>query len=293
MIGDVVATSLAALLMSWTPWIPLLAATGFYIFGILAAAWLPVQPLVPASDSHASGPVESHDDSNTESEPYRVASTTNGIPRWKSWLRPQMAVSSLDTGMVFAAIAFLLTSIGISSLSFVTQYASTRFSWSIARASLLTSVKGAINLLCLLFILPSISAMLDSRLTPVAKDLYIVQGSAFCGTLGFALMGFASQASIFILGICILSFGAGFAAALRSLANSLAPASSISFTNASFGVAMHCGTLVAGPLFAVALQRGLQWQGMWSGMPFIIAAALYFVATCLAWCGRRLSGTLA
>ncbi|KAM3469584.1 hypothetical protein MY5147_006941 [Beauveria neobassiana] len=103
-------------------------------------------------------------------------------------------------------------------------------------------------------------------------------------SVGLALMAFAAQAAPFIVGITILSLGSGYLASLRSLANALVPQAQVGLVNGQIGLATGVGSLVAGPSMAAAFQRGMRLDGLWSGLPYIIAAVLFSAATALAWC---------
>ncbi|KAM0739669.1 hypothetical protein ACQRIT_004853 [Beauveria bassiana] len=129
-----------------------------------------------------------------------------------------------------------------------------------------------------------VSIVDDTTMPATAKELRIVKGSVLCWTVGLALMAFAAQAAPFIVGITILSLGSGYLASLRSLANALVPQAQVGLVNGQIGLATGVGSLVAGPSMAAAFQRGMRLDGLWSGLPYIIAAVLFSAATALAWC---------
>ncbi|KAM3525736.1 hypothetical protein NHJ13051_003822 [Beauveria bassiana] len=287
LIGEFLATPLSALLMTWTPWLPLLAGTGCQIIAFSAASFLPetkragAASTVPVPDPQAAESMVSGAAPVKNSwfwqKCFDLASALNA-----HWKTTRSSKTGFNTTCMFAS--FLTASVGSSSLSFMTQYASRRFSWSIPKASLLLSLKGAINIVCLLVVLPNVSRVLSQTMPATAKELRIVKGSVLCWTVGLALMAFAAQAAPFIVGITILSLGSGYLASLRSLANALVPQAQVGLVNGQIGLATSVGSLVAGPSMAAAFQRGMRLDGLWSGLPYIIAAVLFSAATALAWC---------
>ncbi len=268
--------------MTWTPWLPFLAGVGCQAVGLLAALFLP-------ETKHAA---------TAASVPLAAGSMANGTPAkrhslWQKcsdlasainshWKAARSSKGGFNTTLIFAS--FLMASIGSSALLLMTQYASRRFSWSIPKASLLLSLKGTINIICLLAFLPYISRVLSQTMPAAAKELRIVKCSVLCWTVGLALMAFAAQAAPFIIGITILSLGSGYLASLRSLANALGSQALVGLLNGQIGLATGVGSLVAGPSMAAAFQRGMDLDGLWSGLPYIIAAVLFLAATSLAWC---------
>jgi hypothetical protein len=286
LVGEILATPLAAFMMSWTPWLPSLVGLGIGMLSLVTASFLPETKVSKPSKSTA---MLSDEDGNetpmSESDlglgHSPKASDWNDV--WRQRWKDAKEHNLLTANMVCVASAVLLSSVGTSSIMMATQYASVQFSWSIARASLLKSLKGCVNLVCLLVALPYLSQLLSRRMPPAVKDLRIAQGSVLCETLGFILMAFAAEPSPFVIGICVQALGSGYYAALRSLANTLGTPSQIGLINTSIGFSIHFGTLIAGPVLAAAFQGGGSLGGVWSGLPFVIAAALFLVSSFLVW----------
>lgn len=274
LVGEVVATPLSAALMTWSAWIPSLGGVACEAVGLATAALLPETK--PDGDSSPETPSSSE----PEGEPTTIVTRLKA--KWHSIRENTL----FNANFAFVGGAFLLANIALPSLRLVTQYASKRFSWTIAKASLLISLKGSINLVCLVAILPYLSRILSRKVSSARKDLYIVRGSVFCLTAGFIFMALATHISIFITGISILAFGSGFHAALRSFANSLGTPLQVGLINTSIGMSISVGSLVAGPIFAAAMSRGFELEGVWSGLLYIIPASLFLGATTLTWLVR-------
>ncbi|KAL2810756.1 hypothetical protein BJX63DRAFT_401172 [Aspergillus granulosus] len=153
----------------------------------------------------------------------------------------------------------------------------------IPRASFLVTLKGIINLVTLLLILPQLYKCLGkyTRISPVLKDLYVVQGSAWLLTIGTILMSIAAEAPIFILDLSFLASGWGFYSALRSLATALVLPSQVGVLNSGISLAQSVGSLMAGPMLAVAFRHDLQMDGLGMGLPYMTTGDLFSPASAL------------
>ncbi|OGE54468.1 hypothetical protein PENARI_c006G08958 [Penicillium arizonense] len=291
LLGEILATPIAAFLMSWNPWIPSLLGLFFQCLGLLGAAFISGIPFNPAPCNHQQVLEEQEGQ-----EEGHISTTVHDSTflRWKNAIRQQWnhiqnpSTTSWSANLFCTVGAFLLASIGRQALQLIVQYASNRFSWSIARASSLITLKGIINLVTLLFILPCLSDWLNKKLhlSPTAKDLRIVQGSVWILTLGAAVMAVSTSPAVFIAGVSLLAFGWGFYSALRSLAMELASPSQVGIVNTAIGFAQSTGAMVSGPILAAAFRRGMQEDGLLAGLPYMVAAGLFFLSGCLTSCVR-------
>lgn len=285
LLGEILATPLSAFLMSWSPWVPSLLGVAIQSLGLLGTTFL--SETNPQKTFHAEeGEGEGNQNDATahfapaQEPPGRLLTTTLR----KLWDQTRsFTVNARCLNLICIVCSFLLASIGRQALQLIIQYASRRFSWSIAGASYLITVKGLINLLTLLVLLPKLSDWLRRHLSfsPVLTDLRVVQWSAWILTLGMALMAIASQPPLFEFGVCLLAFGWGFYSALRSLATSLMLPSQVGVLNTAIGLAQSIGSMVSGPILAAAFQRGVHQDGFWMGLPYLLAAVLFFFASCL------------
>ncbi|GKZ22856.1 hypothetical protein AbraIFM66951_004980 [Aspergillus brasiliensis] len=284
LLGEILATPLSAFLMSWSPWVPSLLGIAAQSLGLLGTTLLPETNL-RKTFNQAEGDGEVNDNDATD----HSAPAQYSLGRLLSTLRKQwnqargITMNARSVNLICIVCSFLLASIGRQALQLIIQYASRRFSWSIASASYLITVKGLINLLTLLVLLPKLSDWLRRHLSfsPVLTDLRIVQWSAWILTLGMALMAIVTQPPLFVFGVCLLAFGWGFYSALRSLATALVLPSQVGVLNTAIGLAQSIGSMVSGPILAAAFRRGVHQDGFWMGLPYILAAVLFFFASCL------------
>ncbi|KAK0715233.1 hypothetical protein B0H67DRAFT_645010 [Lasiosphaeris hirsuta] len=189
-IGEVLAGPLSALMMLWTPWFPMLAGFGLQLVAFLAAAAIP--ETMPSLGDNAVPPSTINVDRSPS-----VTETSSHL-KWthSQWLRRKwtsMERSGLMSTNVLCVLgSFLMASVGRQALQLIVQYASKRFSWSIAGASLVITFKALVNLVALVFLLPRLSSVLSKRMSATGKDHVMVQGSAWLLTAGALIMGISA-----------------------------------------------------------------------------------------------------
>ncbi|OJJ03079.1 hypothetical protein ASPVEDRAFT_42597, partial [Aspergillus versicolor CBS 583.65] len=280
LVTEIVGSPISAWLMTISsPWLPYLL--GLFCEFLALTAFLAIPETLPGKlDSDYS---HTADDTNrAENKRVRVIKlATTQMLRVKQLIWGNRNVLAI-TAAFFSATA------GIQAKGLVLQFASKKFSWSMGEASLLFSLKGIINLVLLLAILPALSEQLQTRFGPARRDLLIAQGSALFPVFGFTLMGFASHPALFSTGMTILALGSGFYAALRSLASSLVPETQAGLLNTTIGLVQGVGGMVAGPALAGAFSYGMKLGGPWIGLPYFVAAVL-FTGAGLGICGVTLS----
>lgn len=263
LVGEVLATPLSAALMSWTPWFPAILSVLIELLGFLASLAIP-----------ETNPKRLEDDG-------QIHMPTNGRSEreetWLSRLAKSMRQIRLNTNTICVVIAFLVASIGRQAVTLIIQYASSRFNWSIARASFLITLKGIINMVLLLAVLPQLSLILNRFMPPVSKDLHITVGSSLFLGFGSLLMALAAHPPLFIAGICFLALGWGFYSTLRSLGTALVPSSHVGVLNTTIAVSQSIGTMAAGPILAATFRQGMGLDGVWQGLPYMVATCLFVV----------------
>ncbi|KAL4942933.1 hypothetical protein BDV06DRAFT_211436 [Aspergillus oleicola] len=304
LLGEILAPPISALLMSWSPWVPSLLAMLFQLLGLFAAALvsetrfakIPTpQKLHEEDGDDAEQEIFNQGGHTTDND--RDSTSKTELHGWmetlKRYLNDVRRINwkNINFNMVYIVSTFLLASIGRQALQLVIPYASKRFSWSISRSSFLLTLKGIINLVTLLLILPQLSAWLSkhTRVPSTVRDLRIVQCSAWLLTIGTTIMSLAGKPPLFIVGVCFLALGWGFYSALRSLATALVLPSQVGVLSSGIGLAQSLGSLVAGPILAAAYRHGLRLDGLGMGLPYMVAGLLFLLASCLT-CWVRLSG---
>lgn len=190
-----------------------------------------------------------------------------------------------NPNIILALLMFLTTSLSRQATNLLLQYSSTKFHWTIARASFLLSIRGSVTLFNFLIVMPTLSTLLMRRLhmSSMWKDRRMCQASGLIGILGFALMFLAASPAAYVAGLVFVSLGAAFIINARSLVAFLVTPHQIGTLYSATAMVQSLGSLVGGPVFARLFQWGLNLGWAWLGLPFLLPGLLYAVATTAVW----------
>jgi hypothetical protein len=251
-----------------TPWLPLIIGSACQIIGLLSATTLRETHLVKKSQTVAAD--------------HQTFSVSALLASLKQNCRAILRSGFLSTSVLCVLASFLLSSFGKAAQTLFIQYASKRFTWSYGAAGLIITYLATLKLVLSWFILPWLSSHLATRVSPMKKDLMIVQGSAWILVAGAATIAVAATPSFFFAGIFIMAMGWGFGAALRSLAIGLLP-SSVGTLTTLIGLAGSIGSLLAVPALAASFRAALGLHEIWLGLPYMIAATIFVIAAALTY----------
>ncbi|GFG23267.1 metapyrocatechase 2 [Aspergillus udagawae] len=257
-VAEIVASPLSAWLMSWTPWLPYFLAVLFMLCGLCASLCVP-ETLPKLNKLSETG---SEDDEADDDAPRTVRQRLQVVC---SHARHQIMHHSrfifAQRNIVCISLALLTANVAIQSLLIMLQYVSKRFSWSMAKASFLVSLKGIMNFTALLLILPALSKALDRFLPPIRRDLRISLGSVLTIAAGYVLMALAASPTVFAVGLSISSLGVGFFPALRSVATALVDDAEIGLLGTTIALMEGLGAIIAGPMMAGTFKFSMTLHG--------------------------------
>ncbi|KAH8150986.1 uncharacterized protein LAJ45_05169 [Morchella importuna] len=248
LLSELVAPLLGSLLMSRNVWIPLLAGLAIQTLGIPIAALLPETKSAHPTTTDA----ESSEDEETAPPPKKEG---------ESDYRAVFSFLLADLNTALLVLTFLIATIGRQALEILLQYVSKRYSWPLATANILFSLRAGINLLLLLFLLPFIGTTLLSRFgyTSAGKDLLIARVSIVLMAAGFGVIGVSPGAAGMVLGLGVYTLGSGFGAAARSLVTGMVRREEVGRLYTAIAVADMVGGLVAGPALSWCFAVGMAW----------------------------------
>lgn len=262
--------------MAVSPWLPFLIGFGLTILGTCLG------PFVPFVSQKKQTEVE---------EPLLNPLSTNDqvtVPGSRKTLKQRILEASaemkrlttLDTNFLLILVAFVVGYLGRSAVGLILQYASKRYYWTIAEATYLISLRGAVTLLLLLVLLPGISALLASKTSMGVqlRDKRLAQVSLALKFFGFIVIFLAFRPALIVLGLVLFALGSGFAVPARNLATELADEQSLGLVYTAMAVATSVGMMIAGPLLAYTFRLGMQLGEFWMGLPFLVAGLLYIIA---------------
>ncbi|OJZ79635.1 hypothetical protein ASPFODRAFT_148805 [Aspergillus luchuensis CBS 106.47] len=186
---------------------------------------------------------------------------------------------------------FLFTSISESIPPILMQYVTKRFQWTWAEAALLNSISAGVRLAVVGLLLPFASRvlLLDLRLNPSLKDLWLARAGISALVVGAFGIGLADRSIIVIISLMIYSLGFGYGPAMRGLLITIAEGQRASDLLMCISLIESTGLLLSGPLLAASFRVGMALRGVWIGLPFILVGCCLACATAIV-IGIRIGG---
>ncbi|SMY21065.1 unnamed protein product [Zymoseptoria tritici ST99CH_1A5] len=281
LIGEILAPiASAALMWRFGPWVPSLTGLSLIVLGASIAGLLP--ETMSVSSPSACPALATHIPEGEVSAPLGTKSTWMNTV--KSRIQNMRTSKSIPSNIICMLAAFALGHTAPQSVQLVVQYASLRFSWSIAQAGLLLTLKSIVTLIIMLLVLPQLSKIVVRRRSASARDYRVSQISVWTLFIGAGVMASAAHATVFALGLGILAAGWGYYSALRSFAVALVKPTQIATINTAIAMASSLGTMLAGPILAMAFRRGIRLDGVAMGLPYAVEAVLLLAACCFLQC---------
>lgn len=136
--------------------------------------------------------------------------------------------------------------------------------------------------------------------SPERSNLILARGSIVFLVAGCLLMALSYSSGLVFLGellfppqfliltyfrpaIFISTCGGGYMPALRSFMTSLVPRDDTALLFALVGVFDSIGSLAGAPLLSLSFSAGIKMGGIWIGLPFFCAAAIYGLSGISIW----------
>lgn len=285
--SEVVAIPVSAYLMTTNPWVPYIlgffieVAGGMLIFLLPETLAIVKQKMQMDCNSRQD---RDHGELSTTGKSTVADIVLDRIRDSKESMRSIWR----NTNVVLVLLVFFVASISKQSTSLFLQYVSKKMHWSIARASLLITVRGVVTITNFIILMPLVSFIVTKylHLEATRRDYRLSQQSGLLATLGFFVTAVATTPSVLITGLVMLSVGSAFAVTSRSLATSLVPQDLVGTLYSAASVMQSLGALVAGPLFAYTFKFGMRLGGGWLGLPFLQAGFLFILAVISVSCVR-------
>ncbi|KAB5525778.1 major facilitator superfamily domain-containing protein [Coniochaeta sp. 2T2.1] len=162
------------------------------------------------------------------------------------------------------------------------QYIPKKFGISFAETSRVLSIPSLECVLLLLFVLPNIKSVAQSRYhaTSIKVDLYFVQYGFLIQAVGCVIMAFAPTLTVFVLGILVFALGCSTRPALQSVLAELASSRehvAVLFTVIAVAdlIGSAAGTILLNWAFSIALDWEMR---MYLGSPFAIVGGCFIAA---------------
>ncbi|CAG8907285.1 unnamed protein product [Penicillium egyptiacum] len=288
-LAEILATPISAYLMTFSLMLPYLLGVGFIVLGTIPVVFLP--ETLEDVKLKQSIPEESdrETEQNTENEPVEQERGKKEIFREFTRQSREFIESTRfiwsDSNVCIMILVFFVTIIGRQSTHLLLQYVSKKFDWSIARSSLLISLRGIFSLFTYSILMPGLSVLAIRYLNLHGKyrDHLMSKWSGVLSIIGFAAIFLAPTPAILISGQVILSIGSSFLVTTRSLVTALALPDHVGTLYSAIAIAQSVGVLVAGPLFASLFRLGMHLGDAWMGLPFLQASLFFALAVTAVW----------
>ena len=181
-IASFFASAISSGLMTVNPWIPLLCGCGTVMIGLCCALSLPetmntVSKTVSSEQPFSDEPLSPCECSLGSEPVHRVL-----LSKIIRLIRPYLFI--FNHRILLLLFSFGTVQVAQTSSSFLTQYISTRFTWTLARAHFLTSFHMAITIPVFLFLLPFLSNKVLHFLSLPRRDLQVARFSDIALLLG-------------------------------------------------------------------------------------------------------------
>lgn len=289
LLAEILAPSMASILMAKSPWIPLIVGISAFTFGPALFIFIPetLHMHPRASESATLTPDAASERSveiNDVDKPGFFASIT--AQATKSLKEVYSSLSVLHSlPILLLLLAFVIQPFTRQSVDLSVRYVSNRFHWKLRQAGFLLSLRAFINFVLLLALLPGLSGYLMRHLhfSSTEKDLLLARFSVIVLVIGALLIAISPTIILTILGMIVFTLGTGTVALSRSLVTSLVDQEHVGRLYAAIGLVETCGGLAAGPTLAALYTLGLKLQGPWVGLPFFALSMICFVGAIGIW----------
>ncbi|KAL4958873.1 major facilitator superfamily domain-containing protein [Aspergillus stella-maris] len=271
-IAGFVASAVSSGLMAINPWVPLLVGCGTVIVGLGAAWALPETINIVKARSGSEIGRQDHTTRREESWFITTPPKYSFLRKIKCFIHPYLFI--FTPCLLSLLFSFTFYQVALGSSSFLTQYISTRFSWTLAKAQLLSSLHSLITIPVFAFLIPHLTNKTFHLLTPPKKDLYIASLSIMSLSVGCLGIGLSPVIYLTVPSLCIHALGAGFPLAARSLVTAFVGRDETAKLYAVVEVMQSLGTVLGSLVATNAFEVGLSIGGVYVGLAYVLTITL-------------------
>ncbi|TGO27295.1 hypothetical protein BPAE_0044g00300 [Botrytis paeoniae] len=288
LVAQLIAPSLAALLMAKSPWIPILLGISFLTLGSLLILFVPETLHMQnqrTSTSHMAVAISTNDFlRNCKPQNSLITTIKHKFSHTLQILQSSLSILN-SAPLVLLLITFIINPLTSQSVDLSLRYISNRFRFPLRFSSFLWSLRAAVQIILFLLILPFLSKTMITyfRIPSSKKDLHLARASILILTLGSFLIALAPTLPLAILGMAVFTLGAGYVSITRSLITTLVDRQHKGQLYAAVAVVETTGRLIAGPGFAQLYIVGLRLKGIWVGLPFFGLSLICGLAGVTVW----------
>ncbi|KAI4592928.1 hypothetical protein KJ359_010180 [Pestalotiopsis sp. 9143b] len=277
-LSEVGSGPLAGLVLLKSLWGLIFLASAFYVLATATTFLLPdTLHISKAADADFDNAEESNDATQSIIQG-SIHQVREGVREIRSFISGHGLVVVFMFCYVFVAVSKIVQVM-------LLQYATKRYEWSWSKASILLTVRSVASLVVLVLILPALTQLLTTRfkVSVIRRDAWIARLTGLAGVIGALLIALAATSEILILGLITFAIHGGMTPVLRSLLSNMVEPRYLGTMNSLLGILEMIGLMVGAPALFASFRRGFEIGGDLIGLPFICAAAMIALSTCIVW----------
>ncbi|THY43355.1 MFS general substrate transporter [Aureobasidium pullulans] len=278
MIADLIAPTLAASLMTVSPWLPFTIGISAMAFAMLLTLSIPetYHARTRITSSPRQGPIDA------QPKPYGLLHHLNKI---------LAMFKSRSLCLIF--VSFVGEQLILKNSGFAMRYVSKRFSWPLSRFGYFMSARALVGILIYLLILPRISSFLQHRMlfSPLRKDLLLARTMGIVLAIGLFLAAGPTLGSV-LSGLLLVTIGSSSTTICRSIAAHFVDSRHVASMYTFLNLLNTAGAILASPLLASTFVLGMKWGRDWQGLPYLCLGVLGTISAIALFLIRRGTGEM-
>ncbi|TIA46002.1 MFS general substrate transporter [Aureobasidium pullulans] len=276
MIADLIAPTLAASLMTVSPWLPFTIGISAMAFAMLLTLSIPetYHARTRITSSPRQGPIDA------QPKPYGLLHHLN-----------QILAMFKSRSLCLIFVSFVGEQLILKNSGFAMRYVSKRFSWPLSRFGYFMSARALVGILIYLLILPRISSFLQHRMLfpPLRKDLLLARTMGIILAIGLFLAAGPTLGCV-LSGLLLVTIGSSSTTICRSIAAHFVDSRHVASMYTFLNLLNTAGAILASPLLASTFVLGMRWGGDWQGLPYLCLGVLGTVSAIALFLIRRGTG---
>ncbi|KAF2460314.1 major facilitator superfamily domain-containing protein [Lineolata rhizophorae] len=267
-----IAPPISAALMTRSPWISILVADALLILAIISVIFLP-ETLNFKHNLEGKSRSSSPGTQPRRSPTVKPSKTTSTLSRirdstaflWADWRIPVLLPTFIVHMLVVSDAGTILL-----------QLISSRFNISLAKATVIVSLRAGCVTLLLLVILPFVSSFIQRRfgLSALRRDLVLARATCACLCIGLLGIALAPNLPLMVIALVVSVPGYGTMLLVRSILTTFVEKHHVARLYTIIGVVDTAGLMAGAPLLAELFKKGGAMGGLWSGLPFLSTAVM-------------------
>ncbi|THZ20899.1 MFS general substrate transporter [Aureobasidium pullulans] len=275
-IADLIAPTLAASLMTVSPWLPFTIGISAMAFAMLLTLSIPetYHARTRITSSPRQGPIDA------QPKPYGLLHHLN-----------QILAMFKSRSLCLIFVSFVGEQLILKNSGFAMRYVSKRFSWPLSRFGYFMSARALVGILIYLLILPRISSFLQHRMLfpPLRKDLLLARTMGIILAIGLFLAAGPTLGCV-LSGLLLVTIGSSSTTICRSIAAHFVDSRHVASMYTFLNLLNTAGAILASPLLASTFVLGMRWGGDWQGLPYLCLGVLGTVSAIALFLIRRGTG---